>query len=128
MIDRDVLPPFGILDTPKMDEKVTGTITLSGWAFDNTQVSRIDVLVDGTAVGTATYGKSRPDVASAYPYAAVATGFEFDLNTRRYANDLHEIVIQAADTAGNVASLPPVSIWIGNPPDPSPSTEFETQK
>jgi hypothetical protein len=51
---------------------VSGTVTISGWAIDNTSVvgtaiSGVQVLLDGAVVGSATYGISRPDVCGAYP-------------------------------------------------------------
>ena len=43
-----------------------------GWAIDNTSavgtaVGGVQVNVDGTLVGTAAYGLSRPDVCAVYP-------------------------------------------------------------
>jgi N-acetylmuramoyl-L-alanine amidase len=103
-----------MLDSPKTGQTIRGNTTISGWAFDNTQVARVDVLVDGIVSGTATYGTSRTDVATAYPNAPSAIGFRYTLNTKRYANGIHSVTIRATDPAGNVAILPTASVTIKN--------------
>jgi N-acetylmuramoyl-L-alanine amidase len=81
-------------------------VTVSGWAIDNasvvgTAISGIQVLVDGTAVGTATYGVSRPDVCAAYPGRAGCpnVGFSYSLNTAALAAGSHTITVSATDSA-----------------------------
>ncbi len=110
----DVLPPFGWLDAPLADEAVTSVVPVSGWVFDDVDVARVEVLVDGSPAGTASYGFRRPDVATVYPHAPERIGFSYALDTRRYGDGLHKLLIRATDKAGNVTVLPGVSIVVHN--------------
>ena len=63
-------------------------MTVSGWAVDNasavgTAISSVQVKVDGSVVGTATYGISRPDVCAVYPGrpGCPNVGYSYSLNT-----------------------------------------------
>jgi N-acetylmuramoyl-L-alanine amidase len=81
-------------------------VTVAGWAIDNaatvgTAISGARVLVDGTAVGTATYGVSRADVCAAYPGrpGCPNVGFSYSLNTATLASGSHTITVTATDSA-----------------------------
>jgi cellulose 1,4-beta-cellobiosidase len=100
-----VIPSVHI-DMPAPGTTVSGTVTLAGWAIDNasvvgTAISGVHVLVDGTAVGTATYGVSRPDVCAAYPGRAGCpnVGFSYSLNTAALTAGSHTITVTATDSA-----------------------------
>jgi hypothetical protein len=110
----DILPPFGHLDVPLANQAVSGIVTVAGWVLDDVEVARVEILVDGTSDGTATYGLSRPDVATVFPHAPAQVGFSYPLLTRRYTNGIHQILVRATDEAGNIAVLPGVSIVIQN--------------
>jgi hypothetical protein len=110
----DMLAPLGYLDAPTATTTASGVIPVSGWAFDNTQVTRINVLMDGVTAGEATYGLARPDIASWYVYAPVETGFSYALDTTKYSNGLHRLSVTAADDAGNFSVLAEPSITIQN--------------
>ena len=68
-----VSPPSVNIDTPVAGAVVTsGTVTITGWAIDNTSsvgtaIASVVVKVDGTVAGNATYGISRSDVCTVYP-------------------------------------------------------------
>jgi len=98
-------PPSVVIDSPTAGASVSGTITVVGWAIDNnvavgTAINTMQVLVDGTAVGTATYGLSRPDVCSAYPGrpGCPSVGYYFQLNTGTLAPGSHNITVTATDS------------------------------
>ena len=110
----DVLPPFGWLDAPLANQSVTGIVPVAGWVLDNVTVARVEVLVDGTLDGLATYGSDRPDVATVYPHAPEQIGYYYALNTRRYPNGPHQVAVRAIDSVGNIAVLPSVSIDVHN--------------
>ena len=110
----DTLPPFGALDMPLSDQDVTDVVSVAGWVLDDVGIARVEILLDGTPVGTASYGIRRPDVATVYPYAAEQIGFSYPLDTRPYANGSHQVSVRAIDKAGNVAVLPGVTIVIHN--------------
>lgn len=110
----DISTPVATLDTPVSNQQLSGTFNLSGWALDDTAVAKVEVYVDGTVAGTATYGTSRPDVAQGWPNAPQNVGFTFSLNTATFPNGNHTIQIRATDTNGNVAVLPNVPVTIQN--------------
>ncbi len=65
-------PPSVHIDSPTAGATVSGIVTVSGWAIDNTSapsaaISSVQVLVDGNKVGEAAYGASRPDICALYP-------------------------------------------------------------
>ena len=110
----DILPPFGSMDAPLATQTATGIVPVWGWVLDDVKVARVEVLVDGVSDGTATYNQGRPDVATVYPNAPEQIGFSYALDSRRYANGPHQVLIQATDQAGNIAVLPAVSIVFHN--------------
>lgn len=110
----DVLPPFGWLDAPLADQTVTSVVPISGWVFDDVDVARVEVSVDGSPAGNASYGLRRPDVATVYPHAPERIGFSYSLDTRRYEDGPHKLLIRAFDKAGNVTVLPEVAIVVHN--------------
>jgi len=109
---NDVLSPFGAVDTPFANQVVTGIVPVSGWLIDDVAMGRIEVLVDGKQVGLASYGSSRPDVATVFPNAAEQIGFSYPLDTRRLSIGPHEVVVRASDKAGNVAVFRGISIVV----------------
>jgi hypothetical protein len=94
------------IDMPASSATVSGTATVAGWAIDNastvgTAVGTVQVLVDGTPVGAATYGVSRPDVCAAYAGrpGCPDVGFSYSLNTATLAPGSHTITVTATDSA-----------------------------
>ena len=110
----DNIPPYGFLDLPISGQTLGRTALVAGWAFDNSSINRIEILVDGVVVGTATYGQPRPDVTNVYPTISPNTGYLYALDTTRYPNGQHTIAAHAIDSAGNVASLGTVTVTISN--------------
>jgi hypothetical protein len=110
----DISTPNTTLDTPIPNQQLSGTFSVAGWAFDDTAVAKVDVYVDGTLAGTATYGISRPDVARDWPNAPQNVGFTFSLNTATFPNGNHTIQVKATDATGNVAVQPGVPVTIQN--------------
>jgi len=101
-------PPTVYIDAPASGSAVSGTVTVSGWAVDNasvvgTAISGVQVKVDGTIVGTATYGSSRPDVCAVYPGRAGCpnVGFSYALNTSALSAGSHTIMVTATDSDGS---------------------------
>jgi hypothetical protein len=86
---------------------VSGSVTVVGWAIDNnstvgTGISSVQVKVDGSVVGSATYGVSRPDVCVVYPGRAGCpnVGYTFSLNTSSLSTGSHTITVTATDNDG----------------------------
>jgi hypothetical protein len=67
-----------------------------------TAISSVQVKVDGSVVGTATYGISRPDVCAAYPGrpGCPNVGYSFSLNTSTLSAGYHTITVTATDSDG----------------------------
>jgi hypothetical protein len=97
------LPPFGVLDTPTLDQAANGALAVSGWALDNKAVASVQVLLDGVVAGTLAYGQARPDVCQAWPgYAACpAVGFSGTVDLSGVTPCQHLVEIRATDTDGN---------------------------
>lgn len=110
----DPFPPFGGVDQPTAGQTLSGSVVIGGWTFDNSQLSRVEVLVDGQFVGTASYGSSRPDVAAVYPNAPADAGFSYRLDTTQFGDGQHQLVVTATDLSGNVAILANRSISTRN--------------
>jgi hypothetical protein len=101
--------PFGAIDTPAQGGVASGGAYLNfGWALTPqpktipANGSTITVLVDGVAVGNATYNNFRGDIASLFPgynNTNGAVGFRV-LDTTTLANGTHTIVWIVTDNAG----------------------------
>jgi hypothetical protein len=125
-------PPTVYIDAPAQGSTVSGTVSVVGWAIDNssavgTVISSVQVKVDGTVVGTASYGLSRPDVCAAYPGrpGCPNVGYSFSLNTSTLSPGSHTVTLTATDSdttpdassssvTVNVQATPP-TVWIDAP-------------
>lgn len=78
---------------------LSGDATLSGWAIDDASaISNVAISVDGTVIGNASYGASRPDVCAVFPGRAGCpnVGWSYRLDTTRLANGAHTLSILAS--------------------------------
>jgi hypothetical protein len=103
------LSPSVFIDVPSAKATLTGTASISGWAMSvigPAAVSSVAVFVDGSQIGTATYGTSRPDVCAAMPapIGCPNVGWTYNLNVTTLAAGSHILKIVATDTAGNSGS------------------------
>lgn len=97
-VAADTTAPTVTVTTPTAGTMVTGTIPVAGTASDNTSVSKVEVLVDGTVKGTAS------GVAS----------WTYSLNTTTLTNGTHTIQARATDTSGNTGTSSSVSVTTSN--------------
>ena len=111
----DFLPPYGFVDRPKQNDRVSGTIDVSGWAFDNTKVARVKVYVDEKFVGTADYG-TKADVSQIWSHTSPQLGFHYNLTTSGYSRGQHVLGVDVEDTGGNTAVLSRIPLTIENHP------------
>src|SRR5205085_971170 len=120
------------IDTPASGTTISGIVTVTGWAVDNsaavgTAINNVQVHVDGAVVGNATYGSNRPDVCAAYPGrpGCPNVGYSFSLNTSSLTPGNHAITVTATDSDGTpdsgsagvtvtVQTTPP-TVWIDAP-------------
>jgi hypothetical protein len=96
------------IDAPHASAAVSGVVTVTGWAVNLARygVQSVQVKVDGTVVGAATYGLPRPDVCANYPSAAGCpdVGFSYQLNTAALAGGSHVLMVTATDASGKTTS------------------------
>ena len=113
ILDGEV--PTGNLESPLANDLLTGTIAVRGWAFDNTAVTRIEVLVDDKVLATGGVPATpRTDVQRVYPYASPNSGFSVPLDTRSLPNGPALVTLRVYDTAGHVLVLPVVPVTVRN--------------
>jgi hypothetical protein len=115
----DVFPPYGFTGQPKPNAHVSGTMSVSGWVFDNVQVSAVDIFLDGRLAGHATYGLPKPDVATVWPHAPLGVGFKYDLDTTKYSSGQHFVVVKATDSSANVAVFSAIPVVFDNGSGPN---------
>ncbi|HNX49235.1 MAG TPA: hypothetical protein PLS53_05080 [Thermoanaerobaculaceae bacterium] len=101
------LPSFGELERPEVMQDMTGVELVKGWVVDfNT--TDLFVWVDGVLDGKTSKCDgvhlciSRPDVATRYPWLPYTNttnvGFVYQLDTRKYVDGIHTIVLETQDT------------------------------
>ncbi|SDM69763.1 N-acetylmuramoyl-L-alanine amidase [Bacillus sp. OK048] len=105
----------GYIDNPVPDATLIGTKTVSGWFLDGIGVAKIEVLVDGSLVGEATYGNERTDVHKAFPeFNNGNAGFHYELDTTKFSDGQHTVTIRETAANGRVTTLPAVSVSFAN--------------
>jgi hypothetical protein len=101
-------PPTVVIDIPSAGATIAASQPVVGWAISNSgnPLSTVRILVDGAAMGTATYGAARPDVCAAYPGrpGCPNVGYSYTLNATALSAGSHTIRVVATDT-----SLSPLS-------------------
>lgn len=94
----DTSPPTGTIVYPPMAATVSGTITIQVDAFDNEEVTQVELIIDGT----------NPIVDNSSPY-------EFIWNTNNSSEDNnHFIAATVTDGNGNTTNLMPVTVFVDN--------------
>jgi hypothetical protein len=103
------------IDVPQSNASVTGSVMVSGWAFEALPVSLLQVLVDNAIQGQAVYGFPRPDVHMGIPSAPVNSGYYFRLDTTTLTNGSHSLSLRITDTSSNVSNFGAVPFNVSNP-------------
>ncbi len=108
-------PPTGVLGlavdaTTRLTTVTKGdNISVGGWAADledGAPVKQVQVFIDGSAVGLATLGIARPDVAAAYSRPAwLNSGWSFTYSSSTLATGTHTITAIATDLASATTTL-----------------------
>ena len=99
-IQYDTTPPTGTIVYPPMAAVVSGIITIQVDAFDNEQIEKVELTIDGTN-----------------PQSDYIPPYEFTWNTtlddvEEDAN--HFIAATVIDTSGNTTNLMPVTVFVDN--------------
>jgi N-acetylmuramoyl-L-alanine amidase len=94
------------IEVPANLSSKSGDVQVSGFAVSKNTITKAEIYVDGKLVAPATYGQSRTDVGSQYPTYSNSSqsGFNYNLNSRGYADGQHEIKVETTDNASNKVS------------------------
>jgi hypothetical protein len=101
-------PAFGDLEQPAPLEPMQGTELLKGWVMEVPWlVRRLNFYVDGVLDGSLVdltgdaINLARPDLLVKYPWLPYPypckAGFEYNLDTTKYVDGVHQVVIEALD-------------------------------
>ena len=114
-------PSYGELEHPLAMEAMQGTELVSGWLIDFPQSLRqlnfyVDGVLDGSLVVTAGATNilmQRPDIVKKYPWLpypnSLYSGFQYSLDTTKYVDGVHQLVIQSVDYSGST------NYWVQRP-------------
>jgi beta-N-acetylglucosaminidase len=111
------LPAKGYIDFPSSGASIKGDTSISGWFLDGSGVSKIEVLIDGNAIGQAQYGSGRSDVQSAYPdYQNTNSGYQYTIDTRKITNGSHTLTVRETGNNGMTTTLSGQTVYVQNLP------------
>ncbi|MBL7059681.1 MAG: hypothetical protein ISS10_01640 [Candidatus Marinimicrobia bacterium] len=97
----DLIPPIGNITSPAAGQTVQGTIVIQVTATDNDEILLVQCFIDGDSLNT--------DFSEPY---------QFNWNTWEYTEDTeHMIYVTIEDLSGNVASAPPITVFVNNEED-----------
>ncbi len=117
LVNIQNLPVKGYIDSPENGSTLKGDISVRGWIIDVSNVSKVEVLIDGKSLGEAQYGISRPDVGQAFPeYRNANSGYQFTFNSLIVSDGQHTLTIK--ETSGNGSTYTintTIYIYNGNP-------------
>lgn len=111
-------PAFGELERPRIMQDMRGVELLRGWVIDYNLITRLHVYVDGHYDGfidelSGKLNLFRPDVALRYPWlpftAVRFSGFEYSLDTSKYVDGVHTLILEAEDRGGRR------TMWVQRP-------------
>lgn len=113
------MPAQAWLDQPGWGETVSGTYSVSGWAYSPyTGINEVRLLVDGELVGRATRNVAREDVARLtdghLDPASPSLGFEGELDTSQWRNGRHHFSLELQLNSGELQRLAERDIYIRN--------------
>jgi hypothetical protein len=113
LVDRSANQrPIAALATPTNGQRLSGTVRISGHAYDpDGRIDMVLLLINGEARELIPYGRPRPEVCSQLQNvpACPDIGFEYDLDTRRYPNGLYSLAVRAIDDDGAQVTVPRVT-------------------
>jgi hypothetical protein len=105
-------PPVATLLAPANGQRLSGTVKITGHAYDSDgRIETVLLLINGEAREVVPYGRPQPEICSQLQNVAACPniGFEYDLDTTRYANGLYSLAILAIDDKGAETRAPRVT-------------------
>jgi N-acetylmuramoyl-L-alanine amidase len=117
---RGINPAYGELEVPVAMQDMKNTQLVKGWVIDFPGgVQRLNFYVDGILDGSliagtgVSLGLPRSDVPAKYPWLpypdSYYSGFEYNLDTAKYVDGVHQLVIQAVGYNGGS------NFWVQRP-------------
>jgi Bacterial Ig domain/Putative Ig domain/Immunoglobulin domain/Immunoglobulin I-set domain len=100
--------PSVAISSPASGSSVSGTISVSGTAFDSVSINSVQVSVDG----------------GSYSPASGTNAWSYNLNTNSLSNGAHSLTAQATDAAGITATSSALAITVNNGSTASNCTLF----
>lgn len=101
--------PVGAVTSIKPNDRLSGTVSVSGYAYSpGGRVTSVVLLVDGAGIALASYGRPRPAECANLPQVAACPniGFSLDLDTRTLTNGSHVIGMRITNDAGIAVTVP----------------------
>jgi N-acetylmuramoyl-L-alanine amidase len=90
---------YGFIEFPTPMDYVSGDVLFRGWAIaDNSNITQVEIIIDGNFVGVAQYGFPRPDVEEQFPQFLIRarnSGWQFTMDTRKLSNSIHRLTVRA---------------------------------
>ncbi|MFI5165590.1 MAG: hypothetical protein ACHQQS_03140 [Thermoanaerobaculales bacterium] len=99
---------FGELEQPINMQLMQGSSLIKGWVYAYVGVHQLNFYVDGVLDGSLTspnpnLGLLRLDLRTRYPwygYILDHAGFQYTLDTTKYVDGIHQLVIESVDAGG----------------------------
>jgi hypothetical protein len=107
--DLGDIASYGDLETPVAMQDVKNTVLIKGWNIDQNGLKQLNFYVDGVLDGSLVAPNDkinmlRLDVEAKYPWLPYPysrfNGFEYNLDTAKYVDGIHQLVIESVDVAG----------------------------
>jgi hypothetical protein len=91
------LPVIGVIDMPRDNEAVTGTIVVAGWALSGQPIKEIGIAIDGQYVTSTRLVNSRPDLIGPYQQypGHPFNGYRTTADISRLTRGLHSVSASA---------------------------------
>lgn len=124
--DQDLGPgncptlPSAYLAQPKRGSSVEGSLILYGWAVDDrVGVRSVEMLLDGKAIGPATYGNYAPRVRELMPGSTDPNhpnvGFHFEWDSGVTAPGRHKLSFRVVSNDGNEREFGSRTVFVRSP-------------
>jgi len=106
-VPTPVVKPYGWMDGP-VAGRVTGKTRVHGWALsDQGEVTKLEILLDGTPLELAITRFRAPGICAKYPARAGCpdVGFEGTADFARVPTGEHTLSLRLTDSAGSCAEI-----------------------
>lgn len=105
-------PIVGAVTAPSPNDRVSGTITVSGWGYsEGRKITSATLVVDGSSIAAATYGVASSDVCAGLTNVAACPniGFTATFDTRRLVNGRHRLGVLLRNDRGDAYLVPAIT-------------------